>query len=131
MIQINALSVLFLVEMLVIFAGLIAFLVYRGKKIVVIHRESVRQLGQAQAAQEELQKQVVKLKAGAASQAAKTPPPAGDQKDLDACKMEITILEGKLKEKTKLLIDLQERFDGVEKEYLLLYQKHQAEQPDI
>jgi len=136
MIKINALYFLLLIELLAIFAGLIAFLVFREKKRIIIYRESKRELASAHAAKEELQKQMAALKTGAAQQsangegatAAKAPPTARiDTKDYDACKMEVTILEEKLKEKTSLLIDLQAKFDSVEKEYLLLYQQQQAQ----
>jgi hypothetical protein len=137
MIKINALYLLLLIELVVIFAGLVAFLVFREKKRIIIYRESKSELESAHAAKEELQKQVAALKAGAAQRsvdkevaaAAKNRPAQGvDTKDLDACKMEVTILEEKLKEKTKLLIDLQSKFDSVEKEYLLLYQQQQAQE---
>jgi hypothetical protein len=138
MIKINALYLLLLIELLVIFAGLVAFLVVRGKKRIILYRENKSELESAHAAKEELQEQVAELKASAAraakqagkeaDAAAKNRPAPGDTKDLDACKMEITVLEEQLKEKTKLLIDLQAKLDSVEKEYLLLYQQQQAQE---
>ncbi len=38
----------------------------------------------------------------------------------------IAALEGQVKEKTKLLGDLQKKFEAMEKEYLILYDKQQA-----
>jgi hypothetical protein len=136
MIRVNALFFLLLVELLVIFAGLIVFLVVRGKRHLVACRESKKALDSAHAAQEELRKQVMTLKTGAAQQSstkegatAKTQSaPKTETKDLEACKMEIAGLEEKLTEKTKLLIDLQAKFDSVEKEYLFLYQQQQQAQ---
>lgn len=137
MIKINALYFLLLIELLIIFAGLAAFLVVREKKRIMICREIKKSLDSEHTAKEELQKQVAALKAGGTQQsmnqegaaAAKTPPaPNVNAKDYDACKMKVAILEEKLKEKTKLLIELQAKFDSVEKEYLLLYQQHQAQE---
>jgi predicted nucleic acid-binding Zn-ribbon protein len=135
MIKINALYFLLLIEMLAIFAGLVAFLVFREKKRIILYREGKKELDSMHAEKEELQKQVAALKAGAAPPSAnkegataKASAAKIDAKDYDACKMEITILEEKLKEKNKLLIDLQAKFDGVEKEYLLLYQQQAQEQ---
>lgn len=136
MIKINALYFLLLIELVVVFAGLAVFLVFREKKRIVIYRDGKRELDSAHASHEELQKQVAKLKAGAAQQStnndaavAKTPAVQNvDTKEYDACKREVTILEEKLKEKNKLLIDLQAKFDSVEKEYLLLYQQQQAQE---
>jgi predicted nucleic acid-binding Zn-ribbon protein len=135
MIKVNALYFLLLIEMLVVFAGLVVFLLFRGKKRTTLYREGRAELESAHAAQEDLRKQVAALKTGAAqaagseAAAAKNQPAQGaDAKELDACKMEITILEGQLKEKAKQLVDLQSKLDGVEKEYLLLYQQQQAQE---
>ena len=133
MIKLNALYFLLLIELLVIFAGLITFLVLREKKRIITYQESKQELDTARAAQAELQKQVAALKQPTAgtevAAAAKiASPPKADTKDYDACKMEVTILEEKLKEKNKLLVDLQVKFDSVEKEYLLLYQQQQQAQ---
>jgi hypothetical protein len=139
MIKINALYLLLLLELLVIFAGLVAYLIVREKKGIILYRENKSELERAHAAKEELQQQVAELKAGAAQAAKRAnkemdaaaknrPAPGVDTKDLDACKMEITVLEEQLKEKTKLLIDLQAKLDSVEKEYLLLYQQQQAQE---
>jgi hypothetical protein len=136
MIKINALYFLLLIELLVIFAGLIAFLVFREKKRILVYRESKRELDKAHAAKEELSKHLAARKAGATLQstdneggaAAKTPQAPGvNTKDHDACKREITVLEETVKEKTRLLVDLQAKLDSVEKEYLFLYQQQQAQ----
>jgi hypothetical protein len=135
MIKINALYLLLLIELLVIFAGLVVFLVFREKKRIIVYQENKRELDAAQAAHLELQKQVTALTTGAsrsaataeAAAAAKAPSKA-DTKDYDACKMEVTLLEEKLKEKNKLLVELQAKYDSVEKEYLLLYQQQQQAQ---
>jgi hypothetical protein len=136
MIKINPLYLLLLIELLLIFAGLIAFLVFREKKHIIADGEKRRELDTAHAAQVELQKQITTLTAGAARPAAatgetaagKTPMPKADTSDNDALKREVAILEEKLKEKNKLLIELQAKFDSVEKEYLLLYQQQQAQE---
>jgi len=137
MIKINALYFLLLIELVVVLAGLVAFLVFREKKRIFIHRESKGELASAHAAREELSKQVAAPKGGATQQSAnkegatpaKTPQqPNVNTKDHDACKREITILEENLKEKTKLLVDLQAKLDSVEKEYLFLYQQQQQAQ---
>lgn len=137
MIKISALYLLLLIELVVVFAGLVAFLVFRGGKNIIVYREGKKELESAHAAQAELMKQVAALKAGAAQHAAnaegapaaRKPAASGvDTEDSDAYKMEVTILEEKLKEKNKLLIDLQAKFDSVEKEYLLLYQQQQAQE---
>ncbi|NTW59000.1 MAG: hypothetical protein HGB21_02090 [Nitrospirae bacterium] len=134
MIKIDALYLLLLFELLAICAGLVVYLALREKKRANIRREIERELENARAAHEQLQKQVAALKAVEARQtlkkeaaAAVTTPSAmvENAKDHDACKREISILEEKIKEKTKLLIDLQAKFDSVEKEYLLLYKQQQ------
>jgi len=136
MIRINALFFLLLVELLAIFAGLLVFLFFREKKLLAVFHESRKELDNAHAAKEELRKQVTSLKAGAARHPAATEgtaerihqAPKAESKDHETDKREIAVLEEKLKEKTRLLADLQAKFDSVEKEYLLLYQQQQQAQ---
>ena len=136
MIKINPLYLLLLIELLVIFAGLVVFLVFRDKKRTLVSQETKQALDTAQAAHRELQKQVAVLSAGASrpgeaaeeTAARKTSLSKADTSGHDALKREVSILEEKLKEKNKLLIELQAKFDSVEKEYLLLYQQQQAQE---
>jgi len=137
MIKINALYFLLLIELVVVLAGMVAFLLFREKKRILILRESKGELARAHPPREELSKQVAAPKGGApqlsvnkeGAVAAKTPqPPNVNTKDHDACKREITVLEENLKEKTRLLVDLQAKLDSVEKEYLFLYQQQQQAQ---
>jgi len=109
MIKINALYFLLLIELLVIFAGLVAFLVFRERKREFVDAHTGK-------------------RDGASANHAHAPnvnPTAHD-----ACKREIVILEEKLKEKAKLLVDLQTKLDSVEKEYMLLYQQQQAQEQE-
>ena len=133
MIKIEALYFLLLIELLLVLAGTTALLAFRGKKFKALYKNSMQNFEKESAALKELQKQLAESgtpvqqapEAGAATAA-----PAADTKKFENCKIELSILESKLKEKTTLLNDLQAKFDDLEKEYLILYRQQQKQEAE-
>jgi len=136
MIRIDALHFLLLVELLFALAAIAGALAFRGKKLKALHQGSVQELAQAREAQEQLQKQLAEAgtkmqqPSEAADPAAAPAIPAGDANMHEKCKVELSVVEAKLKEKTTLLNDLQAKFDDLEKEYLILYRQQQKQEQD-
>jgi DNA-binding ferritin-like protein len=136
MITIDALHVLLLSELALVLAVTVVVLAIRGKKFRALHQSIAQELEEAYKAQEELRKQLAETATGAPQQPSETTDTAAASSEAakahENCKIELSILESKLKEKTTLLNDLQAKFDDLEKEYLILYrqqQKQEAEKP--
>jgi type II secretory pathway component PulM len=135
MIKIDALYFLIIVELLVVFAvGTVLFIV-RGKKYLTLYQSSVKDLEVARTELEALRKQPAEIQTAVPPQAAEQDAGLGEAADaapameineLENCKIELAALEVQVKEKDKLVKDLQAKLDDVEKEYLILYQAQQA-----
>jgi len=126
MIRINALYVLLLIELAVILAVATVYLLLRGRKSANLYRTTVKELSRVQQEQEELRKELAESQA-AVQQAAAERPTASAGSSTESDNSEKTVLEENLKEKTRLLNELQVKFDDLEKEYLILYRQQQAQ----
>jgi len=131
MIKIDALYLLLLIELLIILIGTTVFFVLRGKKTMALYKSSTKDAADLKSAQEKLKKELAEAQRNASQSAAGSGDapamPKAAAMDHENVNLEVTILEEKLKEKDKLLADLQAKFDDIEKEYLILYQQQQAQ----
>lgn len=136
MLTIDPLYVLLLLELALVLAAFAGMLAFRGKKLRALHQSTMRELEEARKAHEELQKQLAGARSEAPQKPSETTNTASASADAakaqENLKIELSVLEGKLKEKTTQLNELQAKFDDLEKEYLILYrqqQKQEAERP--
>jgi len=127
MIRIDALYVLLLIELSVILAGLSVYLLLRVRKTAVLYRNTAKELVRAQQEQEELQNKLAEAQTAAQHAATAGPAAVSSGKDQESDGIEKAVLEEKVKEKTRLLNELQVKFDDLEKEYLILYRQQQAQ----
>lgn len=135
MIKIDALYFLLLIELLLVLAGATVFSLVLAKKYSSLYKSGMKKIGGAVHERENLQKQQAEVQVIAPLQAAASDEAAvaasakaeTDSIEHEKCKIEVTILESKLKEKIKLLNDLQTKFDELEKEYFILYHQQQKQ----
>jgi len=133
MIKIDALYFLLLIELLLVFVCAAVFFLFRWRKYSSLYRSTMKDLDGALHEQENLHKQPAVMQVEASQQAreagdAATVAPSASTAEQEKCKIEVSILVEKLKEKNKLLNDLQGRFDALEKEYLILYHQQQKQE---
>jgi hypothetical protein len=126
MIKINALHFLLLVECVVVLAAAVIVLALRGKKRNDLYRAGLADLERMKAAQGYTQEEPGQTLSEVPPQAEEASGTgAAVSEELANCKYELMVLEGQVKEKDKLLSNLKVKFDAMEKEYLILYDKQQ------
>jgi predicted nuclease with TOPRIM domain len=134
MIKIDALYFLLLIELLLVLAVIAVVLLFRGKKVRALYQSIVQEFEQARKTQEELRKQLTETGAAAQQPSGPIDTAAASAEEAviaqEKFKIELSALEGQLKEKTTKLNDLQAKFDDLEKEYLILYRQQQKQEAE-
>jgi Tfp pilus assembly protein PilE len=130
MIKIDALSYLVFIELMIVVVCASVFFIFRWRKYASLYRSNMKDLEGALLEKDKLQKKLADIHTKAPQQARGVGDevvvsPAASAKEHENCKIELNILEEKLKEKIKILNDLQAKFDALEKEYLILYHQQQ------
>ena len=131
MINVDPLYLLLLIELLFILGGAAVYFFLRQKKYGALYQNSVKNLEAAANTTRELELRLSQIQDAGTSQKQGTglpeTAPLATAQDHENRKIELSICEDKLKEKTRLLVELQSKFDDLEKEYLILYRQQQAQ----
>jgi hypothetical protein len=127
MIRMDPLYLLLLVELACLLAGGVAYLAMQRKKFMLLYRNTLKEVVEANQARDELKKQLedARGKTGAGPAASRTAPGNEEIEDL---RKKLESAQAAVLEKTKTLELLQGKFSDLEKEYLVLYQQQQQGQ---
>jgi Tfp pilus assembly protein PilE len=135
MIKIDALYYLVFIELMIVVICASIYFIVRWRKYASLYYSSMKDLEAALLEKDKLQKKLAEIRSKAPQQAKGTGDgsvvaQAASAKSQENDKIELTILEDKLKEKNKLLNDMQVKFDALEKEYFILYHQQKKQDAD-